>query len=133
MVEASAAFGRSIPRHRIAIREVALDRTVVGIGGGSIRIMDEDVSGFASLFQRFLQQMTEAGGEQGPSPLRGLIDSHLGAESEGLAIVAGAFLPFDHANVQIALMHYLSQDGVTHESLGLSGQARHYGSFADLL
>jgi cell division protease FtsH len=95
--------------------------------------MDEDVSDFASLFQRFLQQMAEVGGEQGPSALRGLIDAHLGTESEGLAMVAGAFLPFDHANLQIALTHYLSQEGVTHESLGLSGQARHYGSFADLL
>jgi cell division protease FtsH len=128
-----APQGRSVyARHGIAIREGDLD-PVVGIGRGSIRTMDEDVSGFASLFQRFLQQMTEAGGEQGPSALRGLIDAHLGTESEGLAIVAGAFLPFDHANVQIALMHYLSQDGATHENLGLSGQARHYGSFADLL
>ncbi|MDP9222705.1 MAG: helix-turn-helix domain-containing protein, partial [Actinomycetota bacterium] len=116
-----------------AIREGDLDQAVVGIGRGSIRTMDEDVSDFASLFQRFLQQMAEAGGEQGPSALRGLIDAHLGTESEGLAIVAGVFLPFDHANVQIALTHYLSQDGATHESLGLSGQARHYGSFADLL
>jgi cell division protease FtsH len=95
--------------------------------------MEEDVSDFASLFQRFLQQMAEAGGEQGPSALRGLIDAHLGTESEGLAMVAGGFLAFDHANVQIALTHYLSQEGVTHEILGLSGQARHYGSFADLL
>lgn len=95
--------------------------------------MDEDVANFASLFQRFLQQMADVGGEQGPSALRELIDAHLGTESEGLPVVAGGFQPFDHVNVQIALTHYLSQEGVTHESLGLSGQARHYGSFADLL
>jgi hypothetical protein len=95
--------------------------------------MDEDVSDFASLFQRFLQQMTEAGWEQRPSELRTLIDRHLRAESAGLPVVAQAFMPFDHANVQVALQACLSEQGTTHEILGLSGQSRHYGSFADLL
>jgi cell division protease FtsH len=95
--------------------------------------MDDDVSNFASLFQRFLQQMSEAGWEQGPSELRTLIDRHLQAESVGLPVVAQPFMPFDHANVQVALEAYLSQEGATHETLGLSGQSRHFGSFADLL
>jgi cell division protease FtsH len=102
--------------------------------GGTIRIlMDDDVAAFASVFQRFLQQMADAGPAQGPSELRALIDAHLGEASEGLAIVSGSFFPFDHANAQVALAHYLSEEGTTHESLGLSGQSRHFGSFADIL
>src|SRR6266545_4896354 len=95
--------------------------------------VDEDVSNFASLFQRFLQHMTEAGWEQRPSELRTLIDRHLRTESTGLPVVAQSFMPFDHANVQVALKAYLSEQGATHEILGLSGQSRHFGSFADLL
>lgn len=95
--------------------------------------MDDDVSSFASPFQRFLQQMSEAGWEQGQSELRTLIDRHLRTESAGLPVVAQPFMPFDHANVQIALQAYLSQEGTAHETLGLSGQSRHFGSFADLL
>jgi cell division protease FtsH len=93
----------------------------------------DDVSRFASQFQRFLEQMSEAVGETGPSPLRALVDAHLGTGSEGLPVVAGAFLAFDHANVQIALEYYLSREDTSSESIGLSGQARHFGSFADLL
>jgi cell division protease FtsH len=95
--------------------------------------MDEDVSNFASLFQRFLHQMTEAGWEQRPSELRTLIDRHLRMESAGLPVVAQPFMSFDHANVHVALQAWLSEKGTTHETLGLSGQSRHFGSFADLL
>lgn len=95
--------------------------------------VDEDVSNFASLFQRFLQHMTEAGWEQRPSELRTLIDRHLRTESTGLPVVAQSFMPFDHVNVQVALQAYLSEQGTTYEILGLSGQSRHFGSFADLL
>src|SRR2546426_9468331 len=94
--------------------------------------MDDDVSNFAVLFQRFLQQMTEAGWEQRSSELRALIDRHLQTDSVGLPVVTQPFMPFDHANVQIALSAYLSPDRPTHETLGLSGQSRHFGSLADL-
>jgi hypothetical protein len=77
--------------------------------------------------------MSEAGWEQGPSELRTLIDRHLRNESVGLPVVAQPFMPFDHANVQIAFHAYLAQEGATHETLGLSGRTRHFGSFADLL
>src|SRR6266568_6766160 len=95
--------------------------------------MDEDVSNFAGLFQRFLQQMAETGWEERSSELRASIDRHLGTESVGLPVVAYPFMPFDHANVQVALSAYLSEEATTHETLGLSGQSRHFGSFADLL
>jgi ATPase family protein associated with various cellular activities (AAA) len=95
--------------------------------------MDEDVSNFAALFQRFLQQMAETGWERQSSELRDLIDGHLHTESAGLPVVGHAFAPFEHVNVQVALSAYLDDGGTTHETIGLSGQARHYGSFADVL
>jgi cell division protease FtsH len=95
--------------------------------------MDKDVAEFAALFQRFLQQMTEAETDQRPSDLRTLIDHHLRAESAGLPVVGQSFMAFDHANVQVALTAYLAQPEATCETLGLSGQSRHFGSFSDLL
>jgi hypothetical protein len=95
--------------------------------------MDEDVSQFASLFQRFLQQMAETGSEERSSELRTLVDRHLEIESAGLPVIAQSFMPFDHVNIQVALQAYLAEEGTSHETLGLSGQSRHFGSFADLL
>jgi cell division protease FtsH len=96
--------------------------------------MDEDVAAFAQVFNRFLRRMGEAESEEGkPSELRGLIDRHLRTESIGLPMVSGPFMAFDHANVQVALSAFLAQEGTTHETFGLAGQSRHYGSFADIL
>jgi len=94
---------------------------------------DDELSNFASLFQRFLQRMAETGHEQSSSELRSLVDDHLRSDSSGLPVVASMFMPFDHVNVQTALSAYLSDDDTTHTILGLSGQARHHGSFADIL
>ena len=96
--------------------------------------MDEDVESFARVFNRFLRRMGEASEQEGrPSELRDLIDRHLGTESIGLPVVAQQFMPFDHANVQVALSAFLSQKETTHETFGLAGQSRHHGSFADIL
>ena len=95
--------------------------------------MDEDVAGFATLFQRFMQQMSEVAWGEGISPIRTLLDAHLGADSTALPVVSESFAPYDHANVQVALTAYLEGEGRSHGILGLSGQQRHFGSLADLL
>ena len=99
----------------------------------SLPAMDRDISEFAALFQRFLQRMAESGSEGSSSELRALVDGHLGTESTGLPVISQVFMTFDHVNVQVALDAYLSEPGTTHEILGLSGQSRHFASFADLL
>jgi hypothetical protein len=97
--------------------------------------MDEEIANFAKVFNRFLRKMGEVAEseESKPSQLRGLIDSHLRTESIGLPVVSGRFMPFDHANVQVAMTAFLSRDRTTHQSVGLAGQSRHYGSLADIL
>ena len=89
---------------------------------------------FASAtFQRFMQQMGQAAAPSEATELRGLIDRHLGLESAGLPAIAHSFMAFDHVNVQIAVESFLAREGTTHDSLGVSGQGRHFGSFSDLL
>ncbi|MDP9341653.1 MAG: AAA family ATPase [Actinomycetota bacterium] len=95
--------------------------------------MDEDVAEFARLFQGFMQQMTEVAWAERTSPVREVLDGHLEAGSSGLPVVSESFAPYDHANVQVALMAYLDVEGRSHATLGLSGQQRHFGSLADLL
>jgi len=50
--------------------------------------MDEDVSAFASDFQRFLIAMSTAAATTQESPVRDLFDRHLGDRSEVLPVVA---------------------------------------------
>src|SRR5919109_120983 len=67
------------------------------------------------------------------SPVRALLDGHLGEDSTALQVVSEAFPPYDHVNVQVAMSAYLQAEGRTHRLVGLTGQARHYGSLSDLL
>jgi cell division protease FtsH len=95
--------------------------------------MDDDVSQFAHSFQRFMERMIHAAQPSEPSPIRGLLDDHLGTECSTLPVVSDAFPPYDHVNVQVALSAYLEEDGRRHELVGLSGHQRHFESLADLV
>jgi hypothetical protein len=95
--------------------------------------MDDDVARFAQRFQEFLERMTVAAQAARTSPIRDLLEAHLGTECSTLPVVSDAFPPYDHVNVQIALSAYLEADGRTHQLVGLSGHQRHFESLADLL
>ncbi|HYZ11298.1 MAG TPA: ATP-binding protein [Actinomycetota bacterium] len=95
--------------------------------------MDEDVRRFGQQFRRFMERMTEAAASAEGSPVRALLDGHLGEDSTALQVVSEAFPPYDHVNVQVAMSAYLQAEGRTHRLVGLTGQARHYGSLSDLL
>jgi cell division protease FtsH len=95
--------------------------------------MDDDVAQFAQSFQQFMERMTHAAQASQPSPIRDLLDGHLGTECSTLPVVSDAFPPYDHVNVQVALSAYLDADGRTHELVGLSGHQRHFESLADLV
>ena len=100
----------------------------------SILVMDDDVREFATTFSHFLRSMTEAAASENVRrDLRAMVDEHLGMETAGLPVITRGFSPFDHANLQVALAAYLARADTTHQALGLSGQNRHFGSFADLL
>ena len=95
--------------------------------------MDPEVGEFGRLFQRFLERMSHAAQEEQTSPLRDLLDSHLGEDCSALPVVSESFMPYDHVNVQVAVDAYLAEEGRRSELHGATGQQRHYGSFSDLI
>jgi cell division protease FtsH len=95
--------------------------------------MDPEVGEFGRLFQRFLERMSNAAQEEQTSPLRDLLDSHLGEDCSALPVVSESFMPYDHVNVQVAVDAYLAEEGRRSELHGATGQQRHYGSFSDLI
>jgi cell division protease FtsH len=95
--------------------------------------MDDDVSQFAQSFQQFMARMSHAAQASQPSPIRDLLDGHLGTECSTLPVVSDTFPSYDHVNVQVALSAYLDEDGRRHELVGLSGHQRHFESLADLV
>jgi hypothetical protein len=74
--------------------------------------------------------MSNAAREGQTSPLRDLLDAHLGEDSSTLPVVSESFMP---VNVQVAVDAYLAEDGGRFELHGVTGQQRHYGSFSDLI
>jgi len=95
--------------------------------------MEKDLVEFAQLFERFMQQMSLAAWSEGGSPLKELLDRHLGTDCSTLPVIADSFPPYDHANLQVALSAFLAAEGRRHELIGLSGQQRHFGSLSDLV
>jgi hypothetical protein len=95
--------------------------------------MDEDVSAFASDFQRFLIAMSTAAATTQESPVRDLLDRHLGDRSEVLPVVAEGYASYDHVNLQVALDAFVAAEGRTSEVIGLSGQQRRWMSLSDLV
>jgi cell division protease FtsH len=95
--------------------------------------MDPEVGEFGRLFQRFLERMSHAAQEEQTSPLRDLLDAHLGEDCSALPVVSESFMPYDHVNVQVAVDAYLAGEGRRSELHGATGQQRHYGSFSDLI
>jgi hypothetical protein len=93
----------------------------------------EDVERFASTFQRFSEAMASAAPTERVSPIRELIDRHIGVDTAMTPILSETFAAWDHANVQVALSAWLEADGRSHEVVGLTGQQRHYSSLSDML
>ena len=71
--------------------------------------MDEDVSAFASDFEA----MSAAAGTALETPVRDLLDGHLGDRSEVLPVVAEGYASYDHVNLQVALDAYVAAKGRT--------------------
>src|SRR5207342_2381026 len=103
-------------RHRLTSRS----------GASYPRGMDEDVSAYASTFDRFLHAMSAAAATGQEAPVRDLLDQHLGDRSEVLPVVAEGYATYDHVNLQVALDAYVAAVGRTAELIGLSGQQRRW-------
>lgn len=96
-------------------------------------LVDEDGTQFARSFQQFMEAMTQTARTSLRSPVRDLLEGHVGTECATLPVISDSFPPYDHANVHVALSAYLDENGRSHQLLGLSGQQRHFESLADLV
>ena len=95
--------------------------------------MDPETAQFAHSYQRFIEAMTAMASSDAISPLRTLLDEHLGVDSAMIPVISDSVPAYDHVNVQVALTRFLELDGRTHRLLGLTGHQRHFASFSDLL
>jgi hypothetical protein len=94
---------------------------------------EDDVQRFAATFQRFMEQMGQVAHGDRVSPVRALIDGHIGTDTSMVPILSESFQPWDHVNVQVAMTAWLGAGGRSHELVGLAGQQRHYSSLSDML
>jgi DNA polymerase III delta prime subunit len=94
---------------------------------------EEELERFAATFQRFTERMSKLGSADRASPIRALIDEHLGTDTSMIPILAEGFPGWDHANVQVAMTAWLSADGRSHRLVGLTGQQRHYAALSDII
>src|SRR5262245_38952085 len=95
--------------------------------------MDPEATRFAHSFQRFVDAMASIASSDSVSPLRTLLDEHLGVDSSLIPVVSDAAAAYDHVNVQIALTKFLEAPGRSHQLIGLTGHQRHFAAFSDLL
>jgi len=95
--------------------------------------MDDETLSFARDFQRFIRQMSETAFSDQTSPLRQLLEEHLGVDPRTLPVLSTGFPPYDHINVQVALSAYLAQPPRSARLLGLTGQQRHFATLSDLI
>jgi cell division protease FtsH len=93
----------------------------------------DEVERFAATFRRFTEAMAQAAPSDRTSPVRELIDDHIGADTSMTPILSETFPTWDHANVQVAFSSWLDADGRSHRLVGLTGQQRHYSSMSDML
>ncbi len=94
---------------------------------------EDDVERFAATFQRFAETMAQAARGDRISPVRELIDGHVGLDTSMIPILSESFPSWDHVNVQVALSAWLDAEERSHDLVGLTGQQRHFSSLSDML
>ena len=90
---------------------------------------DPDLDRLADDLGRLTQRLLErvhTGSEDAPQ-VGDLIKRHLGDHAAAMPVVRAQFSAWDQANLQIALDRALARDGWAAHTVGLAGQARHYG------
>src|SRR5947208_3555955 len=77
--------------------------------------------------------MSDAAFPDPTSPLRRLLEEHLGVDPRSLPVLSAGFPSYDHINVQVALSAYLAQPPRSAKLIGLTGQQRHFSTLSDLI
>jgi hypothetical protein len=81
--------------------------------------MDPEATRFARSYQRFIEAMASAASSEAISPVRTLLDEHLGVDSSTIPVISDSFPAYDHVNVQVALTNFLEVDGRSYRLVGL--------------
>src|ERR1700739_4742077 len=77
--------------------------------------------------------MSRGGDARKSGAIREVLVAHLGETPEELPVAAGAWPPYDHVNVQVALDYWLRRQPGEHRLLGLTGFRHRMFGLADLL
>ncbi|MGH9054928.1 MAG: AAA family ATPase [Acidimicrobiales bacterium] len=84
------------------------------------------------LWRRLARQVLGAArADEAPSLPRVLVE-HLGPQVGELPVVGDAWPPYEHVNLQMALDHWLSAQGRSHQLIGITGFQNRMFSLADL-
>ena len=78
------------------------------------------------LVSRLLERVPDAG-QDGAPQVGALVREHLGEGATSMPVVNATFSAWDQANLQIALDAALAREGWSCETVGIAGEARHYG------
>src|SRR5215470_12188742 len=84
---------------------------------------DPSVKDFAASFKGFLDQISSQPALADEPVFLRRIRRHFEQDPTTLSILVEDFKKYDHANVQVALEEYLSQDGRSHELLGFTNSS----------
>lgn len=76
---------------------------------------------------------TAGGGRPETGAVTAVLVEHLGEQACDLPASAGAWPPYEHVNVQIALDHWLAGEGTEHRAVGIAGSRHRLFGLADLL
>jgi hypothetical protein len=87
--------------------------------------LDRLADDLGRLTQRLLERV-HTGTDDAPQ-VGDLIKRHLGDAAAAMPVVRAQFSAWDQANLQIALDHALARDGWSAHTVGMAGQARHFG------
>jgi len=95
--------------------------------------VDPDIDEFARSFTEFVHAMSRVADVGRSSPVRELLDAHLGEDSSALPVVTETFAPYDLPNVQVAFNSYLAVEGRTHRLIGLGGSQRRWMTLSEIV
>ena len=95
--------------------------------------MDPEIDEFARSFTEFVRAMSRVADVGRSSPVRELLDAHLGEDSSALPVVTESFEPYDLPNVQVAFNAYLAVEGRTHRLIGLGGSQRRWMTLSEIV
>jgi hypothetical protein len=100
-------------------------------GGTGVRLRFE-LGDIAKLARRALSGLAASARVPPAVTLAGVLAEHLGPDAPSIPVIGETWPPYEHANVQVALDHWLAQPGRVHTIVGITSFQHHMFSLSDL-